>query len=117
VVDEKHVYFGSCDGGVYCLSQADGKVQWRAGVDLQDGRPSAIYSTPALTPGSVILAAGEGQVYAADRLKGGVRWKIRPSEASEMYCSPATDGERFFFLTGKKGKGEGEASLVAVGVR
>ncbi len=117
VVDEKHVYFASCDGLVYCLSQGDGKLLWKAGTDPREGRASAIYSVPRLTSASVIFAAGEGQVYAADRLKGGVRWKIRPSEKSEMYCSPATDGERFFFVTRRRGRGEGEASLVAVGLK
>lgn len=118
VVDQKNVYFGSCDGGLYCLNQSDGKQQWRFATDPQaDGRKSAIYSVPILRRGGVCFAAGEGQAYSVDCETGKLNWKIRPSDASHMYCSPATDGSRLFLVTRAAEKGQGEPSLVAVGFK
>lgn len=108
VVDETFVYFGSCDGGLYCLNQSDGKLRWRFATDLgPDGRRR----------GSVYFAAAEGQLYAVDRDKGTLNNKVRPSEHSEMYCSPATDGTHFFLVTQPHLKGRGESSLVAIGFK
>lgn len=118
VVDQKFVYFGSCDGGLYGLNQSDGKQQWRFATDPQsDGRKSAIYSVPVLRRGGVCFAAGEGQAYSVDCDTGKLNWKIRPSEGSHMYCSPATDGTRLFLVTRAADKGQGEPSLVAVGFK
>lgn len=117
-VDDKFVYFGSCDGGVYCLNQSDGKERWRFATDQRrDGRNSAIYSVPLLHKGGVYFAAGEGQAYAVNQDSGELKWKLRPSKGSELYCSPVTDGARFFLVTRADSKGNGEPSLVAIGLR
>jgi eukaryotic-like serine/threonine-protein kinase len=116
-VDDQFVYFGSCDGGVYCVTQSDGQVRWRFATDRQDGRASAIYSDPVLRQGGVYFAAGEGQAYGVDRRTGALKWKIRPSDGSELFCSPATDGTLFFLVTRARGKGHGEPSLVAIGLK
>lgn len=116
-VDDKFVYFGSCDGGVYCLNQSDGKEQWRFATDQRDGHNSAIYSVPLLHQGGVYFAAGEGQAYAVNQDTGELKWKIRPSKGSEMYCSPVTDGARFFLVTRAQDKEHGEPSLVAIGLK
>jgi outer membrane protein assembly factor BamB len=116
-VDDKFVYFGSCDGGVYCLNQSDGTARWRFATDQRDGRNSAIYSVPVIRQGGVYFAAGEGQVYAVNQHTGKLKWKIRPSKASELYCSPATDGTLFFLTTRAEAKGHGEPSLVAISLK
>jgi outer membrane protein assembly factor BamB len=117
MVDDKYVYFGSCDGGVYCLNQSDGTKKWRFMTDQQDGKNSAIYSIPILRGASVYFAAGEGQAYAVDRSTGESRWKLRPSEGSQMYCSPASDGTLFLLTTRANHLGQGQASLVAIGLK
>jgi RNA polymerase sigma factor (sigma-70 family) len=117
-VDRDFVYFGSCDGSVYCLGQSDGKERWRFATDLrQDGRKSAIYSVPVHHRGNVYFAAGEGQLYAVDQHTGKLRWKSRPSEQSDLYCDAATDGTHFFVVTRPRLEGQGESSLVAIGVK
>jgi len=116
-VDDKFVYFGSCDGSVYCLNQSDGKERWRFATDQRDGRNSAIYSVPLLHKGGVYFAAGEGQSYAVSQDSGELKWKLRPSKGSELYCSPVTDGTRFFLVTRAQDKEHGEPSLVAIGLR
>jgi outer membrane protein assembly factor BamB len=113
-VDDKFVYFGSCDGGVYCLNQSDGQARWRFATDQKDGRNSAIYSVPILHQGGLYFAAGEGQAYAVNKDTGTLKWKIRPSEGSELYCSPATDGALWFVVTRASDKANGEPSLVAL---
>ncbi|MCE9528364.1 MAG: PQQ-binding-like beta-propeller repeat protein [Planctomycetales bacterium] len=116
-VDGKFVYFGSCDGGLYCLNQSDGKERWRFATDQRDGHNSAIYSVPLLHKGGVYFAAGEGQAYAVNQDTGELKWKLRPSKGSELYCSPATDGKRFFLVTRAQDKEHGEPSLVAIGLK
>jgi len=113
-VDDEFVYFGSCDGNVYCLNQHDGKARWQFATDQRDGRNSAIYSVPLLHNGGVYFAAGEGQAYAVNQYTGELKWKVRPSKASEIYCSPATNGTLFFVVTRAEGKERGEPSLVAI---
>jgi eukaryotic-like serine/threonine-protein kinase len=116
-VVDKFVYFGSCDGGVYCVNQTDGKEHWRFATDpSEDGRKS-IYSVPVLRGTSVCLCAAEGQMYGLDRDTGKLKWKIRPSEGSELCCSAATDGNLFFVTTRARHKGPGAPSLIAIGLK
>jgi outer membrane protein assembly factor BamB len=122
-VDHKFVYFGSCDGTVYCLDQATGKEQWRYDTKPDFGKFSRIYSVPLLRGSGVYIASGS-HFYAIDKDTGKLTWKFRPSEGSELVCSPATDGERFFIVTrpDQIGSGEGAivtgvASLVAIRVK
>lgn len=118
VVDGQFVYFGSCDGGLYSISLADGKEHWRFATDHDaKGRASAIYSDPLLRPGGVFFAAGEGQAYLVDRDKGTLRWKIRPDDQGELYCSGATDGSSFFVTPRPALQRKGGAALVAIGLK
>ena len=114
-VDEEFVYFGSCDGGLYCLNQSTGDVRWRFAADKKDDRNTAIYSVPILSQGIAVFAAGEGQAYAVDVQTGELRWKIRPSKDSELFCSPASDGETFFFVTRATNEKLGAPSLLSLG--
>lgn len=117
-VDGQFVYFGSCDGGLYCVALADGKERWRFAADRgTEGRASPIYSDPILRPGGVFFAAGEGHAYLVDRDRGTLRWKIRPDDQGELYCSGATDGASFFVTPRPGLKGKGGAALVAIGLR
>jgi outer membrane protein assembly factor BamB len=117
-VDDTFVYFGSCDGYLHCLNQSDGKQRWQFLTDAEPGGTrSAIYSVPLLKQGNICFAAGEGQMYAVDRETGRLKWKIRPSEGSELYCSAATDGTHFFLVTRPRGQEEGEMSLAAIGIK
>ncbi|MEX1231261.1 MAG: PQQ-binding-like beta-propeller repeat protein [Planctomycetaceae bacterium] len=113
-VDDKYVYFGSCDGHVYCVDQTDGGERWRFEIDHPDRR-SAIYSVPVLQHDAVHFATGEGQVYAINQQTGELRWKLRPSTGSELYCSPATNGDLLYVTSRARSKEEGAPSLMAIG--
>jgi hypothetical protein len=54
-------------------------------------------------------------VYALERATGKLLWKLRPSESSELYTSPATDGTRLFVTTRGTLDGSGETSVIAIG--
>jgi outer membrane protein assembly factor BamB len=118
VVDSTFVYFASCDGNAYCLRLTDGKERWRFTTDVGgQGHTRAIYSVPVLRRETLAFAAGEGQMYVLARDTGKEKGIIRPSEGSEMYCSPATDGTHLFLVTRRRNKDQGEASLVAIGFK
>jgi outer membrane protein assembly factor BamB len=109
------VYVPSCDGSVYCLDEATGRQVWAFATDPGPNRIHAIYSTPILTADAVYFAAGEGQLYALERATGKVITAIRPTDAAELFCSPATDGVRLFLTTRPALDQSGETSVIAVG--
>lgn len=114
-VDDDSVYFGSCDGHLYCLAQSSGEVRWKFAADRWKDRSTPIYSVPILAGKHAVFAAGEGQAYAVDRQTGQLAWKSRPAEDAELFCSPATDGERFFLVTRPTIEGKGAPALLAIG--
>jgi outer membrane protein assembly factor BamB len=116
-LDDRSMFFGSCDGGYYRVNLADGKQLWKFETDPgPDGR-RPIYSVPIVTADALYFAAGEGQVYALDKETGKLRWKLRAAEDSELFCSPASDGERLFIVTRPVHRGTGFNALVAIGPR
>jgi outer membrane protein assembly factor BamB len=113
------VYFGSCDGGFYCIDRTSGDEKWRFDVETDGERTKAIYSDPLIFDDLVCFAAGEGQVYALDLATGALRWKLRPLEHSELFTSPASDGRRIFVTSRPQfdnmGKMNiGKAALIAI---
>lgn len=105
---------------MYCLSQTDGVEKWKFEVDRDvDRKRSPIYSTPILRRGGVHLAAGEGHFYSIEAETGRLRWKQRAEEKSDLYCSPVTEGQRFFVTTRPQFTKRGEppvgiSALVAI---
>lgn len=118
VVDDDAVYVPSDDGVLQAVSQKDGKKLWTFEADRDaEGNRTVIYSTPILRRGSLHFATGEGVFYAVNAADGKLRWKLRPSEHSELYCSPAFDGTRFFLTCRPRRDKQGEAALIAVGLK
>ena len=54
-----------------------------------------------------------GVVYAVDRRDGKLRWKLRPSEGSELNGDLVAVGERLFVTTRKDGEA-GESGVFAI---
>jgi outer membrane protein assembly factor BamB len=113
-VDNGRVYFGSCDGGFYCVNRVSGEEIWTFQVETEGKRTTAIYSDPLIMDGTVCFAAGEGQVYALDLASGALRWKHRPSEDSELFTSPASDGRYVFVSSRPTLDKAGKAALLAI---
>jgi outer membrane protein assembly factor BamB len=112
---DDRVFVASCDGTFYCLEVATAAIAWSFTTDRGPTGMRAIYSRPILTPDAVYFAAGEGQAYALGRENGRLLWKLRPSESSQLFTSPATDGTRLFLTTRAGIDESGETSVVAVG--
>jgi outer membrane protein assembly factor BamB len=117
VVEGSSVFFASCDGGFYRVSLAEGKQVWRFDTDADYTGRKAIYSTPILTRDTIYFTAGEGKVYALNKETGKLRWKLRASEKSQTYSSPASDGQRLFVVTRPDWDKRGESSLVAIDLK
>ncbi len=118
VADGDAVYVPSDDGVLHAVAQKDGKKLWAFEVERDAaGKPTPIYSTPILRRGGLHFATGEGQFYAVNAADGKLRWKVRPAEPSELYCSPAFDGTRYFVTCRPKQDHSGEAALLAVGLK
>ncbi|HVW38984.1 MAG TPA: PQQ-binding-like beta-propeller repeat protein [Pirellulales bacterium] len=113
-VDDGKVYFASCDGVCYCVDRESGEGVWEFKTDSGDGHTRAIYSDPLLLDDTVCFAAGEGQVYALELKTGALRWKCRPDENSELFCSPASDGRRVFVTSRPTYEKTGKAALIAI---
>jgi len=109
------LYIASCDGVLYCLDAENGKPVWSYPTEAGDKGNRAIYSAPIVTADAVYFAAGEGQLYAIDRAGGKLLYKLRPSETSELFTNPATDGTRIFLTTRASFDQSGESSVIAVG--
>ena len=112
-----NVFIASCDGKLYCIDVATGKAVWNYATQPNDAGRGPIYSVPIVSEDAVCFAAGEGQVYALTRTTGRLLWKFRPSEESELFTSPATDGQRVFVTSRPAADGAGEASVVAIGAK
>lgn len=62
---------------------------------------------------SIVLAAMPGVVYAVDRMKGTLRWKLRPSTDSELNGDLVAIGARLFATTRMDGE-KGESGVFAI---
>jgi len=106
-------FIPSCDGTLYRINLKTGEAVWKFRTTPDQPTQTAIYSAPLLLGDSVCFAAGEGQLYAVDIERGDLLWKIRPSENSEMYSSPTTDGRRIFVQV-RAVAGQGENAIIAI---
>jgi outer membrane protein assembly factor BamB len=88
---------------------------WKTLTDADSTGRRFIYTHPILTKDSLYFPTGEGQVYALNRESGEVRWKLRPSKSSQLYCVPATDGVRIFVTSRPDWDNKGVAGLFAIG--
>lgn len=81
-------------------------------------REGAVYSFPLISGKTIYFAAGStGLLFAFDLESGTMRWKLRPSEGSELFSSPATDGQRLFVTCRQGGNQDqsGENAILVIG--
>lgn len=81
-------------------------------------REGAVYSFPLISERTIYFAAGStGLLFAFDLESGAMRWKLRPSEGSELFSSPTTDGQRLFVTCRQSGnqREAGENAILVIG--
>jgi outer membrane protein assembly factor BamB len=109
------VFLATHGGRLFQIDEQSGrKLQMFQSSDDAD-RKSHTYSFPILTDNAAYFATGNGQLYAIDIAKNDLLWKLRPSENSQLYTDPSTDGRRIF-VTSRQGSNEqGEFAIIAIG--
>ena len=88
-----HLYVGSYDGHLYCLTQG-GKQVWRASGQPRLRGHGRFYSTPALAYGRVYIGSTDGKVYSFGATSGKLIWS--KSTGGYVYASPAVWNDTIF---------------------
>lgn len=70
-IKDGRVYFGSGDGNVYALSEADGKLIWKYATG------DIVHATPALDGDMLFVGSFDGYVYALNNITGALVWKFK----------------------------------------
>ena len=79
-----HLYFGSENGLVYAVSQADGKLLWTQTV------AGEVLAAPAVDEGKVVVHTSAGNLIALDSTTGVQQWQLRNEQPSLTLRSQAT---------------------------
>lgn len=74
VLDEDKVYFGSDDGVLHAIKQADGTLVWEFKIFGFGSKGKTIFSSPALSNKTIFFGAYDGNFYAVDTTTGKKRW-------------------------------------------
>lgn len=84
-----NLYFGSENGIVYAVSQADGELLWTRDV------PGEVLAAPAVDEGKVVVHTSAGNLVALDSTSGEQQWLLRneqPSLTLRSMSTPVTAG-------------------------
>jgi eukaryotic-like serine/threonine-protein kinase len=108
------VFLPAHSGRLFQISEQTGKqIQIFQTPNMADR--SLIGSFPIITNHILYFAMGCGQLYAVGIEKSDLRWKFRPSNDSELFTNPATDGIRIFVTSRQTLKKAGENAIIAIG--
>jgi outer membrane protein assembly factor BamB len=88
-VDEKHVYFGSADGRLYCLDKKDGRLIWTYKTE------DSLKATPTIVGNRLIASGLDHYIYCIDARDGTLIWKYKTG--FEVDCSAAVLNNRVYF--------------------
>ncbi|MEK6259980.1 MAG: PQQ-binding-like beta-propeller repeat protein [Planctomycetota bacterium] len=103
-------------GRLYQLAADTGQLIRTLEPPDEADRAGLVYSFPIIANKTAYFASGKGQVFAFDIESGKLRWKLRPSENSELFTSPVTDGHLIFVTTRPTQDKGGESVIVAIGL-
>jgi len=88
-VDERHVYFGSADGRLYCLDVRDGSLVWRFQTE------DSLKATPTIVGDRLIASGLDHYIYCINKNDGSLIWKFKTG--FEVDCSSAVIDGRVYF--------------------
>jgi outer membrane protein assembly factor BamB len=115
-VHDGMVYLSHHGARLYQLAAETGQLIRIMEPPDEADRTGAVYSFPIVTNQTACFASGDGQLFAFDVETGKMRWKLRPSEHSELYTDPVTDGRRIFVTSRRNAKEAGDNAVWAIGV-
>jgi len=114
VADGK-VFVAHHRGRLFQLDELSGNLL--ATFEPDDAEKSLGGSSVLLGDATAYYTITKGQIYAVDTGTNALRWKLRPSQHSELALSPVTDGHRIFLSMRQNLEHQGEAGIVAIGAR
>lgn len=114
-VHEGKVYLPHHGARLYQLDADSGELLRAFEPTEEADRTGSVYSFPLIASQTVCFASGAGQLFAFDIKSGQLTWKTRPSEGSELFSSPVTDGKRIFVTSRKSDPKNGEEAIWAIG--
>ncbi len=96
------LYFGDLKNHFYALDGYSGKVLWHKRLKSRGDRPVGIHNSPALYRKSVIVATGDGYLYAFNQKTGDRIWG--PKDLKEpIYSSPIVRKKNLLITTAGEG--------------
>jgi outer membrane protein assembly factor BamB len=115
-VHDGRVYLPHHGARLYQLAADSGKLIQTFEPPDEVDRAGLVYSFPIIANQTVYFASGAGLVFAFDIDSGKLRWKLRPSEHSELFTNPKTDGTRIFVTARQNGDKKGECAVLVIGL-
>ncbi len=96
------LYFGDLDNHFYALDGYSGKVLWSKTLKSRGDEPVGIHNSPAIYRKLVIVASGDGYLYAFNRKTGQIKWG--PKDLKEpIYSSPIVRKKNLLITTAGEG--------------
>jgi outer membrane protein assembly factor BamB len=115
-VFERSVFQPGSKGRMHQLNAATGEVIHTFEPQAEGDRQSTAYSFPLIDGTTACFATGRsGLLYAVDIATGKLRWKLQPSEKSELFTDPVSDGQRIFVVSRQDTNKAGETAIFAIG--
>ncbi len=109
------VYLPHHGGKLYQFKAETGELIRTFEPPDEADRKGLVYSFPIISQQTAYFPSGSGVFFAVNIETGDLRWKLRPSEDSELFTSPVTNG-RQIFVTSRKGNDKtGEHAILAIG--
>jgi outer membrane protein assembly factor BamB len=98
-VHKDRLIFGSRDGYIYCVEDADGKLAWKT----QLGAMADVVAQPLILNDRVYTGAFDGILYCLDAATGKAVWSVKVG--GMLRSSPtASDDAALVFITSESGK-------------
>jgi len=115
-VHEEQVFLPHHGGRLYQLAADTGQLIRIMEPPDEADRAGLVASFPIIANKTAYFASENGQFFAFDIKSGQLRWKLLPSEHSQLVANPVTDGRQIFVATRRTLEKTGEHSIVAIGL-
>ena len=109
------VYLPHHGGKLYQFKAETGELIRTFEPPDEADRKGLVYSFPIISQHTAYFPSGSGVFFAVNIETGKLLWKLRPSEDSELFTSPVTDGRQIFVTSRKGNDSDGEHAILAIG--
>ena len=96
-IENGKVFFGSNGGSVYCLNEADGKVEWEFKVKKPETGARKHFTTPVLHNNKLYVGGADRYLYCLDATSGKELFKVKADDW--VRASPVVNDNEIYFAT------------------